>query len=311
MTMATRPWDSAARQRIRMVQDELLDTARWARDSGAPTEVVEMLERPYRELLDEIYERELPLAKLADESDLLLHVHGPAAAGPSPRVSILTRLLGQTRDQITRLAKQLGGVTTLRVPAALDMNVVGIASGSLYVGFSTTDASAEAELTRNAVATIATAGAFIADDRSLSDIAARFDDPAARDMAVAAIRQLSPSGQLGITEIEIFGRRIETPVSLTTDTRRRARGLLARPAKLAPASAVTAIGTVRELDLDAGRFEIRNVEGHAEAIRCAHELDESEVKQLVDQRVRVVGRAEHGPNGVVRLIWVDEVERLS
>ncbi len=43
----------------------------------------------------------------------------------------------------------------------------------------------------------------------------------------------------------------------------------------------------------------------------AHELDEQEIKQLVDQRVRVAGTPEYGPRGVVRLLWVDEVERLA
>jgi hypothetical protein len=82
-----------------------------------------------------------------------------------------------------------------------------------------------------------------------------------------------------------------------------------------PASAITErvtfIGTVREVDLDASRFEIRNVEGHLEDIRCAHELEEEEVKRLVDRRVRVSGSPEFGVNGVVRLLWVNEVELLE
>lgn len=309
MTQTT-SWSSVSRHRVRVVQDQLLDTARWAREAGADPEATEMLVLPYRELLEELYERDIPLAKLADESDLLLHVHGPAASGPTPRVSVVTRLLGQTRDQVTRLAKQLGGFTTVRVPPALDMGLVGIAGGSLYIGFSTVDTGEDAALTRDAVDTIASASRLVADDRPLDDIAAQFDDPAARDIAVAAVRQMSPSGQLGITEIEILGRRIARTVSLTTETRRHARRLMAQPPTRAPSRA-SFIGTVREVDLDAARFEIRNVEGHPHDIRCAHELDEQEVKRLVDQRVRVAGTAEYGARGIVRLLWVDEVERLG
>ena len=109
----------------------LLAAARWANGSGVHDNATEFLVQPYRRLLDEMYERDLPLAKLADESDLLLHVRGPAASAPTPRVSVVTRLLGGTRDQVTRLAKQLGGVTTIGVPAALDMGLVGLAEGSL------------------------------------------------------------------------------------------------------------------------------------------------------------------------------------
>ena len=270
MTTVT-TWSSVARQRVRILQDQLLDTARWAHEAGADPDVTEMLIRPYRELLDQLYERDVPLAKLADESDLLLHVHGPAAAGPTPRVSVLTRLLGQTRDEVTRLAKQLGGFTTVRVPPALDMAFVGIAAGSLYIGFSAADAGEEAELTRAAVDT--TTSALVADDHPLDEIAAKFEDPAARDIAVTAVRHLSPSGQLGIMEVTILGRRIPKSVSLTTTTRRHARRLMAQPPTRAPSRA-SFVGTVREVDLDAARFEIRNVEGHPEDIRCAHELDE-------------------------------------
>ncbi|MEO7730959.1 MAG: hypothetical protein ABIY55_08320, partial [Kofleriaceae bacterium] len=122
MTVVT-SWSSVSRQRVRVVQDQLLDTSRWAHEAGADPEATELLVQPYRELLEQLYERDIPLAKLADDSDLLLHVHGPAASGPTPRVSVVTRLLGQTRDQVTRLAKQLGGFTTVRVPPALDMGL--------------------------------------------------------------------------------------------------------------------------------------------------------------------------------------------
>ncbi len=310
MSLSAHGWLTATRDRIRAVQDSLLEAAKWAAESQANPSMTEMLLQQYRELLDSLYERDLPLAKLVEESDLLLHVHGSAASGPSPRVSVLTRILTQTRDQVTRLAKQLGGVTTLRVPAALDMALVGVAGGSLFVGFSAVDATEEGEMTRHAIEAIADAGALIAGDATASELARSMPDPGARDMAVGAVRQLSPSGQLGISEIELLGRRVRRSTSLTTDTRRHARVLMSQPA--APiAQHRSFVGTVREVDLDASRFEIRNVEGHIEDIRCAHELEEAQVKLLVDQRVRVSGAPEFGANGVVRLLWVNEVELLT
>jgi hypothetical protein len=126
MNAANTAWTGTTRDRIREVQDGLLSMADWARDSGADSATTELLLSPYRELIETLYERDMPLAKLADNSDLLLHVHGSAASGPSPRVSVLTRLLTQTRDQVTRLAKQFAGVTTLRVPPSLDMGFVWV-----------------------------------------------------------------------------------------------------------------------------------------------------------------------------------------
>jgi hypothetical protein len=303
-------WTSETRTRIHQVQDGLLKMAEWAKDSTTDAAISEMLLRPYREMLQTLYERDLPLAKLADASDLLLHVRGPAASGPAPKVSMLTRILTSTRDEVTRLAKQLGGVVTLRVPAALDMDLVGLAAGSLFVGLSASDKAEGGNDTREAVRTLASVSDLLSANASVQQLASTVTDPAARDIAVGAVRHLAPSGQIGIKEIEILGREVARPTSLTTETRRHARAVMAQRAATSTKT-VTFIGTVREVDLDASRFEIRNVDGNDEDVRCAHELEEKDVKQIVDKRVRVSGVAEYGARGTVRLLWVDEIELVS
>jgi hypothetical protein len=90
-----------------------------------------------------------------------------------------------------------------------------------------------------------------------------------RDMAVAAIRHLSPSDHAG-------------------DHGDRAAWTQRAPS-----------GVVVDRDTPPG------------GVRCAHELDEQDVKRLVDLRVRVRGRPEYGPGNDVRLLWVDEVEILE
>jgi hypothetical protein len=310
MTVDSAIWTSETRARIHEVQDGLLHMAEWAKESAADAATTEMLLQPYRDVLQSLFERDLPLATLVDQSDLLLHVHGPAASGPSPRVSMLTRLLTNTRDQVTRLAKQLGGVTTLRVPPSLDMGLIGLARGSLFIGFSATDVTDGGTLTRDAVRAIADVSELLSENASVGELAKAVSDPAARDIAVGAVRHLAPSGQAGIKGIDVLGRQVKHPTSLTTETRRHARVIMAQRAETTN-KPVTFVGTVREVDLDAYRFEIRNVEGNDEDIRCAHELEEDDVKQIVDKRVRVTGIPEYGARGTVRLLWVDEVELLN
>ena len=46
-------------------------------------------------------------------------------------------------------------------------------------------------------------------------------------------------------------------------------------------------------------------------VRCAHTLEDSDIREMVDQRVRVAGVAELGRKGQVRLLWVDDVEILT
>ena len=309
MNAAQLVWTEATRERIREVQQGLVGMAQWAKESSASEAMTQLLLEPYRDTLDALYERDMPLAKLVDSSDLILHVRGPAASGPSPRVSVLARLLTQTRDQVTRLAKQLGGVTTIRVPLSLDMGFVGVASGSLFIGFSA-DAADDGELTRSAVRAIADASQLLVDQQPVAALAHKIADPAARDAAVTAVRHLSPSGQMGIREIELLGRQVARVTVLTTETRRQARSVMAQ--RFEPANTpVSFVGTVREVDLDAFRFEIRNVEGQLEDVRCAHELEEDEIKRLMDRRVRVTGKPEYGARQTVRLLWVDEVELLE
>jgi hypothetical protein len=302
-------WTTETRNRIREIQDGLLSVADLAKSANADAAATEMLLHPYRELLEQVFERDLPLAKLRDESDLLLHVHGVAANGPTPRVSTLTRLLSSTRDHVTRIAKQIGSIDSVRVPMALDMTFVGVAGGSLFVGFSV-DQRDGADFTKQAIRAIADTSFFLSEEKTVHDLASAIDDPETRDMALSAVRQLAPSGQIGISDIEILGRQVNHESSLTTDTRRTARQLLAqRASKEAP---VEYVGTVRELDLDLARFEIRNVEGHPEAIRCAHELGEDEVRQYFNRRVRVKGTPEYyRKTKSVRLLWVDEIEALD
>jgi hypothetical protein len=310
-------WQDATRARIRLVQDGLLATRALRASHPEHDALIEMMERPYLEILEEMYAEDLSLAKLVDESDLLVHLKGPAASAPTPKISVLTKALTSTRDQVTRLAKQLGGVRSQRVPAALDMNFVGLARGSLFVGFSAGDSSEDGQLTRSAVTLIGEASALVSEDAPLERVASTFDDPAERDIAVAAIRQLSPSGQSGLSEVDLFGRAVPRSVQLTTQTRRHARMLMAQPAPnlISVQEDAEFVGTVREVDLDEHRFDLRNIDGYPFDIRCAHELDESEVQALMNRRTRVrgkleVGRTDRRRPGGVRLLWVDEAELL-
>jgi hypothetical protein len=312
MTQLAESMVDATRERVRLVQNGLVMIA--SAIEGTSEAFREQMLAPYRTILDELYEEDLPLAKLADNSDLLLHVSGPAASGRAPRVALLTRFMTSTRDEVTRLAKRIAGSASLRVPSSLDMSLVGMANGSLFIGFSASDASGEGDATREAVEAIGLASRLVAGGASLDTLAEQMPDPASRDIAIAAVRHLAPSGNIGVNEVELLGRRIGPTTALTTASRRNARAIMSRP--LGDVSKpVQLVGTVREVDLDANRFELRNVPGNELDVRCAHELSEAEAKDLIDKRVRVTGRPEFARGasgtGVVRLLWVDEVEPLD
>lgn len=303
-------YQRATREKIRLVQQGLLKVGQLRFKYPERAESVSRREKPYERMLEELYVRDLPLANIADNSDLLIHVKGPGASAPSPKVSILTKMLAGTRDQITKLAKQLAHIESSRVPPGLDMNFVGLARGSLVIGFAVADGT-DARLTRRAVGLLGEASVLISQNQSLEAVAQVFDEPAERDIAVAAIRHLSPSNRSQIDEIELLGKSVKEPVRLTTDTRRHATGLMTQPAKVATKVRREFVGTIRELDLDEKRFMLRNIDGYNNEIRCAHELDEAEAENFLNRRMRVNGIAELSKSGQVSLLWVDEFEDVE
>jgi hypothetical protein len=97
--------------------------------------VREKLLSPYRRLLEETHVSDLQLARLADESDLLVHVKGPKAEAPRPEVYVVSKLLGQFRDSLGSLAKLISRTDNYRIPDALELRFSGMARGSLFLGF--------------------------------------------------------------------------------------------------------------------------------------------------------------------------------
>jgi len=72
-------------------------------------------------------------------------------------------------------------------------------------------------------------------------------------------------------------------------------------------------GEVRELDLDARRFELRRIEtGVVNDVRCAYdEALAGSARRWLGHRVEVTGKIERLSNGAPRLISVDKIKRLD
>jgi hypothetical protein len=94
----TTEFQDATRQQIRLVQQGLLKTGQLRLKFPDRAESIRRRERSFEKMLETLYLRDLPLAKIADESDLLVHVKGPGASAPTPKVSILAKMLAGTRD---------------------------------------------------------------------------------------------------------------------------------------------------------------------------------------------------------------------
>lgn len=295
------------------------------RHSGSPEEV----SRPYLELLRTLYADEFPFAHLTDSSDLVARFSGPAVDTQDPTVSIVISVFSDIREQIRAIARTVVGLATdrqVRWPSNLDPHLSGITHGSLIVGVSVappTLASARVQLeldgvsdqvfasVRSAVRSLSVVARHIGDVSIDASFREEFPDPAVRDTVLVAARRLAPTGRRGIDAVSFFSveGNDANPATLTSKSRAVIATALSAPLQLPGSGAF--VGVLREIDLDARRFEIRGVNDIG-SIRCAYTARHDEiVRKALDARVRVSGGYESLVNGRPRLIAVEGLELMT
>lgn len=319
-------WTEAVERKAAIIHSQLATARQLAVQNGSSADDIS---RPYLELLRTLYADEYPFAQLTDSSDLVARFSGPAVDVQDPTVSIVISVFADIREQIRAIAKSVVGLATdrqVRWPAHLDPHLSGIAHGSLVVGVSvmrpdTPRAKSQLELdgvseqvfdsVRAAVRSLSMVAKYVGDASVAPALREAFPDPAVRDTVLVAAKRLAPTGRRGISSVSFFSSDTEqgTPVALTPRSRMAITSALQVPVQLPGTGSF--VGVLREVDLDARRFEIRGVNGIG-SIRCAYsDRQDDLVRKALDARVRVDGRYESLSSGRPRLVAVDALELLS
>lgn len=319
-----REWVNTVETKARIIHEQLAAARGIAERNGAD---VAEITQPYLELLESLYSDEFAFAKLVDTSDLVTRFTGPAVSEIDPTVTTITSLFNTLRNQIRGVAKSIVGLSdseNMKWPSRLDPHLSGLAQGSLVVGISihppdqgkgrgqleVPGVSYEiVESVRAAVRSIATVARHVHEDHIDSiAIQSDFPDPAVRDTVMVAASKLAPSGRKGIEGVAFYGPEptgTETP-PLTARSRKALTQSLDRPIRVSGQGSFE--GIVRAIDLDARRFEIREVRDIG-AVRCIYEPDQQEsVKNVLDRRVRVAGNYETMKNRKPRLVAVSSID---
>ncbi|MFZ5697803.1 MAG: hypothetical protein ACOY9J_03625 [Pseudomonadota bacterium] len=294
-------------------------------NGGSPEQISE----PYLKLLRALYADEFPFAQLTDSSDLVARFSGPAVDVRDPAVSIVISVFSDIRGQIRSIAKSVAGLSSesqIRWPAHLDPHLAGIARGSLIVGVSVVPPEfnkpgSQLEFAGvsehifasvlSAIRGLSSVARHIGENEISQSLNEEFPDPAVRDTVLVAARRLSPTGRRGIDSVSFFSPKTkeENPVELTQRSRQVIAGALNAPVHRHTEGSFE--GVLREVDLDAKRFEIRGVSGVG-SIRCAYaERHEADVRKSLDARVKISGRFEALPSGRPRMVAVESVERIG
>ena len=319
-------WTDSVEARARIIHGQAAAARALAsRNHSDPDEV----ERPYLDLLTRLYREEFQFAQLVDSSDLVARFAGPAVSRGNPPVSVVTSMFTNLRKQIQGIAKSIVGLTTderVRWPAGLDPRLAGVAHGSLVVGIRIQSDGVDAEsgqqplpevsepvlrAVRDAVRSVASVARYVRGNGIDDSIEEEFPDPAVRDTVMVAASRLAPTGRQGIDSLAFYGPNdpSEEARPLTASSRRTLSGAIARPVRVSGRGSF--VGVVREIDLDAKRFEIRHV-SDVGAIRCVYSFDmEEAARKILDKRVRVQGQYETLANRKPRLVEVSSMDILD
>jgi hypothetical protein len=322
-------WNEVLNYKARILFAQIARIQQGVREHGGNDELAEQLCEPYVELLKSMFEEDYPLAKAIEESDLLLRLEGPAINRENPRVSVITGVFSKVRKEVGNVAKSIAQISDAvkRLPKEMDLGVSAFAKGSLILGFTlpTTEDIEEAnqgqqsllgeqdplyQAARQAIRTIGVVTRHIGEGKSFEELSAAVPDAQVRDTALAAVENLAPSKRQGINSVTIAGRAVggEELPPLTHAVREIIHKQLRHP--VVSEEIVTLLGYVREIDLDAKRFELRHVENlEANVVRCVYSAQsDDEASEWLNKHIRVTGKVDRDTAGKPRLLEVASVE---
>jgi len=318
-------WVDNIEAKARILHDQIAGMRVLAAEHGLDPEEASA---PYYGLLRELYENDLPFARVLDSSDLVLRAEGPAADDESPRLKVLTDLFSGLRDQVGHISRALAGLGD-SIPGkdiGVELGLTGLARGSVVLGVRLRRpgerASGEQQAlpgydeelfiaTRSAVRQLAKVTRYLSDEGLDNDgLAQLVPDPATRDVILTAIHKLSPTGRKGVDKVTLTtSDDPANPIALTLKSRKMLASSLAEPVREETHGSFT--GVVREIDLDARRFEIRKVKGPG-ALRVVYDpATVPRPKELLDVEVKVFGRIAKDARGRPRLMMMEKHEVLA
>ena len=315
-------WQGVLKHRAEMLHQQIAAMQQLVRESGGSDAVLSQACSPYYRLLEEIYDKDMPIARALDRSDLLLHLDGEGLQTGRPRLSLVTGIMGDVRKQVGAMIKTLvSSINELvELPREIDLGLSSFAQGSLYLGFSLPEPDAGFvalendplfTASRQALTTLGAVTEHINEPNAYELIQREFADPKLRDAALSAVGQLAPSGRRGVSTMEISGRALKPGAwrLLTPETRLQVRAWLEQP--MVGRETIELRGRVRAVDLDLRRFDLRRVDENQPDLRCIYPAAlDARAKHWLDVIVVVRGQVETY-QGVARLLQVQSVEETA
>lgn len=310
--------------KVRLIHNEIASVTALCKTHGLPVPSHSMLES----LIERLYEDEFELAKLLDDSDIVLHAEGTSTQSKNPRLDIVTWLLDKANQEFNSLIKNTFALEGESYRDNVNFELTGLAPGSIYAGFKLIDASQPnfdgfgfdqvlSEIRSN-ISAVVNVPEYINETGVSDGIIEAIPDAGVRDIAMMTALNLSPSGRNGVHTIDISapnmqGARVSSELSTKT------RVILRESAAKKPVMSKTMksgslIGDLREIDLDKNRITIRNIGDEKISVRGVFSSrDEIKMRQAIatQNKIKFTGSYEEDKNGKPRLITIESFEPVS
>ncbi len=328
------PWQQLVDRKARALIEQIAAAHEWVRvHGGGDPAFFEDMTADQFQWLRELYETELPLAKMLDESDLVLELEGPALKLAHPRISLVTRTFQHVQKQVNSVAKTMVGhppnKKRFRLSQDMELGFCELARNQgLRFGFSIPDPPPSTDsilgendptfmAVRDAVCAIRQFSVSVGEvegqgENAIAEHAREvFQDPRLRDAALVAVKELAPRQRDGVATVRVGGKGIEVPNvrPMTIATRKSLAHLMIAPVR--GGKDFQARGEIREMDLDARRFDLRGItEGQQSDLRCVYGKDIAEpvAKTWLGRPALVEGKIERDQNGKPRLLQITKMK---
>jgi hypothetical protein len=325
-------WRQLLDQKARHLHEQIAGTYNWVQqNANGDPQILENMTSDLYGWLRELYEHELPLVKILDEADLSLEFSGPATRVEHPKASLVRKCLEKAQKQVTTVTRSIAGISSAdpdrkRFYSRPEFEL-GFASlsfnSALRIGLTLPEMDEDNVLAEEepvykamnkAVQSIQVVSACVAQGKSEDEIQSsaseQIGDPRLLDMAMFAVKNMTPSNSKEIDSVRMGGgeNKAEEAKPLTLESRKWLNEILKSPVKSREEIEIT--GTIREIDLDGHRFELRNIQDDTlVVVRCIYQKKyaDSVVRHWLDQTVEVKGRVERDANGQPRLIRLKEI----
>jgi len=297
---------------------------KWGMAKGLDDAAIQNMLAPHYGLIDDIYIRDMPFAQTIAHSDLVIRAKGRTVREHRTHLNVVDGLFNITRQQVHRLSKAIAGISDVLqpMPKDVDLLLTGTAPGSFIFGVALPSQEAFSKqvshikakddplycAVKESFEKLSAVPLFINGHLDEGLMRETIPDPGVRDALISVAAEMSPTGRKGVDEVLLYDKKsnYETVKPFTPITRRMFKDRIKQP--LEQTQKGKFIGTVREIDLDVDRFEIRGVK-NVGGIRCiAKRLSNTKLSALLGSQIEVSGSYVTNAAGQPRLMEVDDIK---